>query len=156
MDNQTQTQNVPVHTEHDGQQQQQQQQQQPAVTPANGSQPATPRRGQYVRPRAHITETTQEFVLQVELPGVARDGLEVTFENGELAITGHRVPFQTGAELIYRESRQADYRRVFEIDPSIDTTKIAAHLEQGVLTLALPKAEFARPRRIEVQHGAAR
>lgn len=124
---------------------------------ANGNghpqaQPQPSRPASCVRPRAHIVENGDDFVLQVELPGVRRDGLEVTFENGELAIVGHRTPFQTEAELIYRESRPADFRRVFEIDPSIDTTKIGARLEQGVLTLTLPKAEASKPRRIEVQH----
>ena len=146
MDNQNQE--AAVQTHHDGQQQQHQQ---PA--PANGQAQPPARRTQYVRPRAHITESANEFLLQVELPGVRQDGLEVTFESGELAITGHRAPLPAdGAELIYRESRQADFRRVFEIDPSIDTAKIQARLEQGVLTLALPKAEAARARRIEVQH----
>lgn len=118
--------------------------------PARPSAPARPQ--QYVRPRAHIVEDGEAFVLQVELPGVARTGLEITFENGELFIVGHRTAFQTGAELIYRESRQADFRRVFEVDSSIDASKINAHLEQGVLTLTLPKAESSRPRRIEVNH----
>lgn len=144
MDTQTQNQEATVQTPHDGQQSQHQQPQAPA---------AAVRRTQYVRPRAHITESANEFVLQVELPGVRQDGLEVTFENGELTITGHRAPFQAGGtELIYRESRQADFRRVFELDPTIDAARIGARLEQGVLTLALPKAESSRPRQIEVQH----
>ena len=148
MDNQTQNQDDAVHTAHDGQQQNQ-----PPPAPTNGQNQAVAHRAHYERPRAHVTETANEFLLQVELPGVRRDGLEVSFENGELAITGHRAPFQAdGAETIYRESRQADFRRVFELDPTIDATKIQARLEQGVLTLALPKAEAARPRRIEVQH----
>lgn len=156
---QTQDQEVAVPTNHDGQQQQQHQQSlSTADVQANGNGHPTPSpspaagRRQYLRPRAHITESANEFILQVELPGVRQDGLEVTFENGELAITGHRTPFQAGgAELIYRESRQADFRRVFELDAMIDPAKIGARLEQGVLTLTLPKAEAARPRRIEVQ-----
>ena len=147
MDNQNQDPAVQVH--HDGQQQQQQ----PA--PANPSQAQTPaRRAHYVRPRAHVTEAANEFRLQVEMPGVRPDGLEVTFENGELVLTGHRAPLpaEDDAEFLYRESRPADFRRVFEVDPSIDAIKIQARLEQGVLTLVLPKAEAARARRVEVQH----
>ena len=104
----------------------------------------------FVRPRTHIVENAEGYELQVELPGVNRAGLEVTVENGELTIVGRRQLFQTEAELVYRESRTADFRRVFEVDPSIDTTRISARLEQGVLTLSLPKAEAAKPRRIEV------
>ena len=104
----------------------------------------------FQRPRAHIVENTDGYELQVELPGVNRSGLEVTVENGELTIIGRRQPFQTEGELVYRESRAADFRRVFEVDPSIDTTRISARLDQGVLTLVLPKAEAAKPRRIEI------
>ena len=104
----------------------------------------------FLRPRAQITENNDGYELQVELPGVNRAGLEVTIENGELTIVGRRQPFQTEAELVYRESRMADFRRGFEVAPSIDTTRISARLEQGVLTLTLPRAEAAKPRRIEV------
>ena len=115
----------------------------------------TPAR-RYVRPAASITETAEGFVVQVEMPGVNRQGLEITFENGELTLVGHRAqtaPRPDGApapEALYRESRQADYRRVFEVDSTIDAARIGANLEQGLLTLNLPKAEAAKPRRIEI------
>ena len=51
---------------------------------------------------------------------------------------------------LHRESRGNDYRRVFEIDPSIDATKISAKIDQGVLTLHLPKTEAVKPRKIVV------
>jgi HSP20 family protein len=53
-------------------------------------------------------------------------------------------------ELVYRESSPAIYRRKFELDPAIDTTKVTAKMEQGVLLLTLPKAERVKPRKIEV------
>ena len=49
-----------------------------------------------------------------------------------------------------RESRVADFRRVFELDPAIDTSKINAKMDQGVLTLTLPKSEKVKPRKIKV------
>ena len=106
----------------------------------------------YVRPRADITETAHGFVVQVEMPGVNRQGLEVTFENGELTLVGHRTPVTvpTGSELMYRETRPSDFRRTFELDQSIDAAGITAKLDQGLLTLSLPKAEAAKPRRIEI------
>lgn len=112
--------------------------------------PQPPRR--YVRPRADITETANGFVVQVEMPGVNRQGLEVTFENGELTLVGHRAAatLPTGSELMYRESRPNDFRRTFELDQSIDASGITAALDQGLLTLSLPKAEAAKPRRIEI------
>ena len=107
---------------------------------------------QYVRPRASLAETPADFVVQVEMPGVNRQGLEILFENGELTLTGHRAPesLPEGTETVYRESRPVDFRRVFELDRSVDTARISAGFEQGLLTLTLPKAEAAKPRRIEI------
>ncbi len=106
----------------------------------------------YVRPRASIIENASGFVVQVEMPGVNRQGLEITFENGELTLLGHRQPVTApaGSEVLYRESRVADFRRVFEVDGSIDAAHISAGLDQGLLTLTLPKAEAAKPRKIEI------
>ncbi len=116
------------------------------------SQTAPSAQRHYVRPRASITENASGYVVQVELPGVNRQGLEITFENGELTLLGHRPPAAApaGAELVYRESRPADFRRVFELDHSIDAAHINAGLDQGLLTLTLPKAEAAKPRKIEI------
>ena len=117
----------------------------------NETQAATPAR-RYVRPHANITETPAGFVVQVELPGVNRQGLEITFENGELTLVGHRsstAPVE-GMDLVYRESRPVDFRRIFELDSTIDAARIDARLDQGLLTLTLPKAETAKPRRIEI------
>jgi HSP20 family protein len=80
---------------------------------------------------------------------VAKDGLEINLEDNVLTIAGRRQPEPT-AKLLHRESNPVDYRRVFELDPSIETGKISAQIEQGVLTLTLPKAEKVQPRRITV------
>jgi HSP20 family protein len=53
-------------------------------------------------------------------------------------------------KLIHRESRPENYRRTFELDPSIDADKIGAKIDQGVVTLTLPKAEHIKPRKITV------
>lgn len=123
---------------------------QTAQTAQTAPTPAANRR--YVRPRASIVENAAGFVVQVELPGVNRQGLEITFENGELTLLGHRQPVAapTGSELLYRESRPADFRRVFEVDGSIDAAHIRAGLDQGLLTLTLPKAEAAKARKIDI------
>jgi HSP20 family protein len=104
----------------------------------------------YTTPLANIRETKDGYVLEAEMPGVAKGGLEVTVENGELAIVGRRVAVAESGRSVYRESRGADYRRVFELDPSIDAAKITAKIEQGVLTLHLPKTESVKPRKIAV------
>jgi len=110
------------------------------------------RRQGFFCPPANIHETQDGFWLELEMPGVRKDGLEVSVENGELVIVGHRGGFQVpeGWELVYRESRPLDYRRTFDLDPSIDTTKITARMEEGLLKLFLPKTEEVRPRKIKV------
>lgn len=104
----------------------------------------------YLTPPANIWETGDGYVLELEMPGVSKDGLELTVENNELTISGRRGAWDIKAEAVYRESRGFDYRRVFDLDPSIDTSKITAKMEQGILTLTLPKAERVKPRKIAV------
>ena len=113
-------------------------------TAANG-------RVNYLTPLANVLETKDGYVLEAEMPGVSRDGLEISVENGELTIHGKRTPVEVKGGQIYRESRAWDYRRTFELDPSIDSAKITAKIEQGVLRLHLPKAESVKPRKIAVE-----
>ena len=107
-------------------------------------------RMQYLTPLANIIETKEGYILEAEMPGVKKDGLEVTVENGQLTIVGRRTAYAGSGQAIYRESRDHDYRRVFEIDSSIDTAKVTARMDQGLLTLHLPKAEAVKPRKITV------
>src|SRR5271165_2649457 len=107
-------------------------------TSQNGSVQNGAQRTNYLTPLANILETKDGYVLEAEMPGVTKDGLEITVENGELTIVGHRAPVETRGREMYRESRAFDYRRSFELDPSIDTAKITAKVEQGLLTLHLP------------------
>ena len=104
----------------------------------------------YVTPGVNIFETKDGYVLQAEIPGVSKSGLDITLEGNELTIVGRRGAAEAKGDLVYRESRQADYRRVFELDPAIDTGKINAQVEQGLLTLHLPKSERVKPRKITV------
>ena len=105
---------------------------------------------QYAAAEVSIFETNDGYVLEAEMPGVNKNGLEITLEGNELTITGKRQVHQAAGELLMRESRVADFRRVFELDPAIDTSKINAKMDQGVLTLTLPKSEKVKPRKIKV------
>lgn len=115
-------------------------------TAANG----VARKTGYITPHANIFETKDGYVLEAELPGVNKSGLEVTVENNELTIVGRRSDAPVNADAVYRESRGLDYRRVFDLDPAIDAEKISAKIEHGVVTLTLPKAENVKPRKIAV------
>jgi HSP20 family protein len=101
---------------------------------------------EFVTPGVNILETPEAYVLEAEMPGVNKDGLNINVEGDVLTLVGRRQSPE--ASLIYRESSQGDFRRVFELDPSIDTAKITAKIDQGVLSITLPKAEKAKPRRI--------
>jgi HSP20 family protein len=105
---------------------------------------------EFVAPEVNILETKDGYVLEAEMPGVAKDGLEITLEDNELTIVGHRKAEGASGEALFQECRRADYRRVFELDPAIDSGKISAKIEQGVLTLTLPKSERVKPRKIAV------
>ena len=105
---------------------------------------------QSITPVASVVEEGDVYMLNVEMPGVNKEGLEISVENNELTITGRRSLPQVEGTLIHRESRPENFRRGFELDPSIDTSKISARMDQGILTLTLPKAEEVKPRKITV------
>lgn len=109
----------------------------------------TPR--EYVSPAVNICEKQDGYVLEAEMPGVNKEGLEIMLEGNEITIVGHRRLEPLPGQPLFRESRFADFRRVFELDPAIDTLKISAKMDQGVLTLTLPKSEKVKPRKIKVE-----
>jgi len=110
-----------------------------------------PQERSFISPQVNIFETKEGYLLEADLPGVTKDGLEVTLEGTTLPLVGRRSEEKFSADLLYRESKGVDYRRVFELDPSIDTAKINARVEDGVLYLELPKAEAVKPRKIQIQ-----
>jgi HSP20 family protein len=107
-------------------------------------------REDYVSPEVNIFESGDGYVLEVEMPGVSKDGLEITVEGNEITITGRRNAETVSGDVLFRERSTSNYRRVFELDPAIDYGRIAAKMEAGVLTLTLPKSERAKPRTIAV------
>jgi len=115
--------------------------------PRDGDRDQTPT----VKPRYAVKETDEAWGLQVHLPGVAREGLELTAEEGLITIRGRRdwkVP--AGWTSLYRESADAPYELVLQHDNTIDVEKIHAELKEGVLRVSLPKAEAVKPRKIAV------
>jgi HSP20 family protein len=105
---------------------------------------------QFIIPPASVTEIGDGYMLEIEMPGVKKDGLEILVENNELTVTGRRSLPAVEGTLIHRESRPENFQRVFEIDPSIDANKISAKIDQGLVTLTLRKAEHVKPRKITV------
>lgn len=107
--------------------------------------------GPVQKPVYAVHETTDAFGVTVQLPGVAKDGLEITADDGEIRITGRRGwQAPSGWTSLYRESVDAPYELVLTHDNAIDADKIAAELNDGVLRVSLPKAEAVKPRKIAV------
>lgn len=102
------------------------------------------------RPRYRIAETDEAYDLAVDLPGVARESVEITDEDGELTVSAKPSAAPEGRTLLRRESPGAPFELVLQHDDAVDAEKIAAELKDGVLSLRLPKAESAKPRKISV------
>ncbi len=104
-----------------------------------------------VRPIYEIKETPEAWGLTAYLPGVTKDGLELTAEEGLVSIRGRRqwkVP--SDWTTIYRESADATFELTLSHDNTIDVNRIHAELRDGVLRASLPKAEAIKPRKITV------
>ena len=104
----------------------------------------------YIRPAVNIIETEEELVLTADIPGASKESLDVNVEKGILTISAlaqHTVPGTSS----YREFELASYYRQFAIPESLDHEKARAEYVNGILTLRVPKAEAAKPKRIAVQ-----
>jgi len=111
---------------------------------------SVPEERRFVSPRVNIFENKEGYLLEAEMPGVSKAGVEVLLEGNELTLVGRRQTDVPNAELVYRESSPWEFRRTFVLDPSSDTSKVNASIEQGVLTVHLPKTEMVKPRKIAV------
>jgi HSP20 family molecular chaperone IbpA len=107
--------------------------------------------GASVKPVYGVNEAKEAFELTVYLPGVAKDGVEITAENDQLRIVGRRAWKQPeGWTALYRESPSVPFELVLDHDNAVQLEKIRAELVDGVLRLSLPKAEAIKPRKIAV------
>jgi len=107
--------------------------------------------GRTVKPLYEIKETPDAYGVTVYLPGVAKDGLEITAEEGQLRVIGRRSWKQPeNWTALHRESVDAPFELVLGHDNAIDTEKIAAELRDGVLRVSLPKHDAVKPRKIAV------
>ncbi|HYZ72592.1 MAG TPA: Hsp20/alpha crystallin family protein [Chthoniobacterales bacterium] len=105
----------------------------------------------YITPLVDVQSTPESVVLRAEMSGVNKGGVEISVEDGNLVLVGRRQALDVSGEPIYRERRLVHYRRVYELDPSIDTDKITARVEDGILTVTLPKSEKVKPRKIMLE-----
>jgi len=104
----------------------------------------------YIRPAVNIIETEEGLVLTADIPGASKDALDVNVEKGILTISAPAQHSMPGTSA-YREFELANYYRQFTIPESLDHEKSKAEYVNGILTLRVPKAEIAKPKRIAVQ-----
>ena len=102
-------------------------------------------------PSADIFETEEALNVVLEMPGVSRDNVDINVEEGVLTVEG-RIDFSKyeGMRPLYSEYNVGAYRRSFRLSNQVDQAKISAEMQDGVISLTLPKAEKAKPRRIKV------
>ena len=105
-------------------------------------------------PPVDVVEDASGITLYADLPGVPKDKLSLQVEADTLTIEGDvTIPMPDGLEASYAEVGVPRYRRVFTLSKELDAAKVSAELNHGVLKLRIPKAEHAKPRRIEIQAG---
>jgi HSP20 family protein len=105
-----------------------------------------------VFPLTNLTEDRDKYYVRAELPGVKGDELEIQITGKNLAISGERkiAVAEEGARYHRREREAGTFSRMIALPGEVDTDKVEANLENGVLTIVVSKAEIAKPKQISV------
>ena len=97
------------------------------------------------------------FVVQLELPGVAPDSIDLTVEKNVLTVHAERRPtYSDGAERLVGERTYGTFSRQLFLGETLDTEKLSADYDAGVLTISIPVAEQAKPRKISINGSGTR
>ncbi|MCC6953342.1 MAG: Hsp20/alpha crystallin family protein [Deltaproteobacteria bacterium] len=108
--------------------------------------------GRHYRPDVNIRETSDAFLLHLDMPGTKAETISLTFDNGTLHVQGDVAPRQPDStEYLLREYGVGNFSRSFEINRRIDAANISADYSDGVLTVTVPKAEDSKPKKIQVK-----
>ena len=107
--------------------------------------------GKYYVPNTDIYETDGTLVVVMDMPGVEKKNVDIKLEKNVLSVEGQvDLSKYDNLEPVYTEYNVGHFTRSFSVSSEIDSAKISAKMENGVLTLTLPKAKEAAPRRIDV------
>ncbi len=105
-------------------------------------------------PPVDIFEDADGIVLQMDMPGVSKDQLNIQADRNGLLVEGSaKINMLKGMEALYADVLSTDYRRSFTLTSELDSDKIDANLKDGVLTVRIPKRAELRPRKVEVRTG---
>lgn len=103
------------------------------------------------QPRCDINETQEAYLVSFDMPGVKKEDLHIEVRNNQLHVSGERHKSSQHEGALRFERMYGKFERVFSLPSTIDTEKVEAHYEDGVLNIALPKVETAKGRTIEIQ-----
>ena len=104
----------------------------------------------YIIPRADAWENDDEVVIELSLPGVKSDDVDITFEKDTLTVDGKIGSYDEQKNWILRERRRGSFHRSFSLRVPIDVDQVEATYRDGLLVLRLPKSEAVKPRKIAV------
>jgi HSP20 family protein len=104
-------------------------------------------------PQVDIYEDAKVITVQADMPGVAKEGVSINVKDDQLTINGKVSLPAEGETLLHKEYEVGNYFRQFTLSDVIDQEKITAKMADGVLTLTLPKAEKAVPKKIDITAG---
>ena len=104
-------------------------------------------------PQVDIYEDSKGITLLADMPGVDKQGVTIDLKEDQLTINGKVESSEKGETLLHKEYEVGNYFRQFTVSDVIDRDKITAKMADGVLTLTLPKAEKAVPKKIEITAG---
>jgi HSP20 family protein len=107
--------------------------------------------GDAFTPLADVEETSDAYLVEIELPGVKRDDIDIEIAGRRVTVHGERKEKQRVGILRRRERTTGRFHYEVTLPAEVDEDHVEAHLNEGVLTVRLPKPESQRPRRIEIR-----
>ena len=105
------------------------------------------------RPRMDLVETDESYRLHLDMPGMSKDEIKISYQDNELVISGERSSARTdeGEEFVRVERSFGQFRRAFTLPRTVDAENIRATYDSGVLTVNVPKTEKVKPRQIDIK-----
>ncbi len=101
------------------------------------------------QPATDIIETADAVILKLDMPGVAKEDVDLTVDKETLTIVGKTQPEESG-EPVYRETYVGDYQRQFTLTADVDPNNVTATMNHGVLTVKIGKAAQVKPRKVKI------
>lgn len=105
------------------------------------------------RPRMDLIETEDDYRLHLDMPGMDKDDLKISYQDNELVVSGERKSARSeeDEEFVRVERSFGQFRRAFTLPRTVDADNISASYNKGVLTVTVPKTESVKPHQIEIQ-----